>query len=59
MLAQVVDGTEVIISTFSRTFTRAQLKYTVGEQELLAAHEACRFFHDIIYGCDIIIRCDH
>ena len=59
MLAQVMDGAEVIISTFSCKFNEAQLKYTVGEQELLAAHEACCFFHDIIYGCDIIIRCDH
>eukprot|EP00804_Cyclotella_cryptica_P005306 CCRYP_015788-RA/>CCRYP_015788-RA protein AED:0.17 eAED:0.18 QI:0/0/0/1/1/1/2/0/513 len=40
-------------------FNDAQLKYTVGEQELLAAHEACRFFHDIIYGCEILIRRDH
>jgi hypothetical protein len=59
MLAQEFNGKEQIISTFSRKFNDAQLKYTVGEQELLAAHEACRFFHDIIYGCDILIRCDH
>jgi len=25
----------------------------------LAAYEACRLFHDIIYGCDILIHCDH
>jgi hypothetical protein len=55
MLAQVVDGTEVIIRTFSQKFNDAQLKYTVEEQELLAAHEACCFFHDIIYRCNIMI----
>jgi hypothetical protein len=52
-------STEQVISTFSHKFNKAQLKYTVGEQELRATHEACRFFHDIIYGCNILIRCDH
>ncbi|KAL7488465.1 hypothetical protein ACHAW6_014046 [Cyclotella cf. meneghiniana] len=56
ILTQEINGTEQVISTFSRKFNDAQLKYTVGEQELLAAHEACRFFHDIIFGCDILIR---
>lgn len=50
---------EQVVSTFSRKFNEAQLKYPVGEQELLAAHESCRFFHNIIHGCDILIRCDH
>ena len=59
MLVQEVDGIEQVISIFSRKFNDAQLKYTVSKQELLAAHEACRFFHNIIYGCDILIRCDH
>ncbi len=55
MLAQSINGTEEIISVFSRKFSDAQLKYTVGEQELLAAFEACRFFHDIIFGCEVIV----
>ena len=59
ILVQENNGIEQVISTFSRKFNDAQLKYTVGEQELLAAHEACRFFHNIIYGCEILIRCDH
>ena len=54
ILTQEFDGTEQLISTFSCKFIEAQLKYTVGEQKLLATHEACRFFHDIIYGCDIL-----
>jgi hypothetical protein len=41
MLTQELDGTEQVISTFSQKFNDAQLKYTVGKQELLAAHEAC------------------
>ena len=59
MLVQEVNGVKQVISTFSRKFNDAQLKYTVGEQELLVAHEACRFFHNIIYGCEILIGCDH
>jgi len=59
MLTQEFNGKEQVISTFSQKFNDTQLKYTVGKQELLAAHEACRFFHDIIHGCDILIRCDH
>jgi hypothetical protein len=59
MLTQEINGTEQVISTFFCKFNNAQLKYTVGKQELLAAHKACRFFHNIIFGCDILIRCDH
>jgi hypothetical protein len=33
--------------------------YSFIEQELLTAHETCLFFHDIIYGCDILICYDH
>ena len=42
-----------------RKFNDAQLKYTVTDQELLAAKEACRHFHPIIYGCEIRIHTDH
>jgi hypothetical protein len=55
MLSQKVNGIEQIISIFSCNFNEAQFKYTMGEQELLAAFEACQFFHDIIHGCDITI----
>ena len=40
MLAQLQDGVKQIVCTFSCKFTEAQLKYTVGEQELLAVYEA-------------------
>ena len=59
IIVQEIGGIEQVISTFSRKFNDVQLKYTVGEQELLVTHEACRFFHNIIYGCEILIRCDH
>ncbi len=55
MLVQDINSTEQVISTLFQKFNDAQLKHSVGEQELLAVHEACRFFHDIIYGCEILI----
>jgi hypothetical protein len=53
----VQDGN--IISTFSRKFNDAQLKYTVTGQELLAAYEACKHFDQIIWGCDVRFHADH
>jgi hypothetical protein len=48
-----------VVSTFSRKFNEAQLKYTVTGQELLAAAEACKHFAQIIRGCEIRIHTDH
>jgi hypothetical protein len=48
-----------VVSTFSRKFNDAQLKYTVTGQELLAASEACKHFAPIIRGCEIRIHTDH
>jgi len=53
----VQDGK--VISTFSRKFNEAQLKYTVTGQELLAAAEACKHFEQIIRGCELRIHTDH
>ena len=53
----VQDGKNV--SSFSRKFNDAQLKYMVMGQELLAAVEACKRFAQIIRGCKIRIHTDH
>ena len=53
----VQDGK--VISTFSRKFNDAQLKYTVTGQELLAAAEACKHFAQMIHGCEVRIHTDH
>jgi hypothetical protein len=47
------------ISTFSIKFNKAQLKYTVTEQELLAILELCKHFNNIIQGCNITVHTDH
>ncbi len=48
-----------IVSTFSRKLNKAQLKYMVTSQELLAAVEACKLFAQINYSCEIWIHKDH
>jgi hypothetical protein len=47
------------VSTFSRKFNEAQLKYTVTEQELLVILESCKHFNNIIHGCNITVHTDH
>jgi hypothetical protein len=59
LLCQMQDGKDVTISTYSEKFNDAQLKYPVGEQELLAAHRACRHFRQIILGSEVLIRTYH
>ncbi len=58
-MGAVLEQDGKIISTFSRKFTGAQLKYTVTGQELLAAVKACKHFFQIIRGCEIRIHTDH
>ena len=48
-----------VVSTFSRKFNDAQLKYTVTGQELLACVDACKHFAQIISGCEVRIHTDH
>ncbi len=47
------------VSTFSRKFNEAQLKYTVTEPELLAISESCKHFKNIIHGCNVTVHTDH
>ncbi len=47
------------VSTFSRKFNNAQLKYTVTEQELLTILESCKHFKNIIHGCNVTVHTDH
>jgi hypothetical protein len=48
-----------VVSTWSRKFNDAQKKYNITKKEWLAAQQACRHFHPIIAGCDIMIHSDH
>ena len=59
ILNQEVDQKEITVGTFSKKFTEAQLKYPVGQQELLVAHEDCRYFEPLIKGCDVTIMTNH
>jgi hypothetical protein len=59
LLCQTQNGKEVNISTYSEKFNDTQLKYPVGEQELLAAHRVCRPFRHIILGSEVLIKTAH
>ena len=59
MLTQDNNGMEKIIGVFLQKFIDARLKYMVDKQELLAIFKTHRFFYDTIYGCEVIICCDH
>ncbi len=48
-----------VISTFSRKFNDAQLKYTVTDQEPLAVLEACTHFKKFIHSWDITVHTNH
>lgn len=57
MLAHIQD--KEIVSAFLQKFNDAQLEYSVREQKRLAGYEACKHFRSIIYGCNVMIKCDH
>ena len=44
----LLKNSTVLSKSSARSPKNAQLKYTIGKQELLTAHDACQFFHDII-----------
>ena len=47
------------MSTFSRKSTDPQLKYNITKKEFLASHKACKYFHHIMYGCEVRIHSHH
>ena len=48
-----------LIALFSKSLTNSQKNYTTTEKELLAAVEAIKHFHTIIFGSKVTIRTDH
>ena len=58
ILTQVQGGAIQTVSKFSHKINKAQLKYPVKEQELLAGYKVCRHFHSMIYGFNAMIQCD-
>lgn len=59
VLSQVQDGTEKVISYYSKTFTRPERSYCVTRRELLAIVNSLKYFHHYLYGRHIIVRTDH
>lgn len=59
VLSQVQDGTEKVISYYSKTSTRPERSYCVTRRELLAIVNSLKYFHHYLYGRHIIVRTDH
>lgn len=59
VLSQVQDGTEKVISYYSKTFTRPERSYCVTRRELLAIVNSLKYFHHYLYGRHVIVRTDH
>ena len=55
----VVSQDDKPIGFFSRKLSKAQLKYTVMEKELLGIVETLKYFRNILLGNKVIIYTDH
>ncbi|XP_054759514.2 uncharacterized protein K02A2.6-like [Lytechinus pictus] len=59
VLMQMKDGKEVPISYASRTLTKAEKNYSVGEKEALACVWACEKWFQYVWGRHFVLRTDH
>ena len=59
VLHQRVNGSSRIIRLYSRKLKDAELRYSVFDLELLAAHDAVKFFKPLIDGANVTLFTDH
>ncbi|KAK3090501.1 hypothetical protein FSP39_012342 [Pinctada imbricata] len=59
VLSQVQEGTDKVISYFSKTFSSTERRYCVTRRELLAIIESIKHFHHYLYGQNFKVRTDH
>ena len=59
VLSQIVEGKEHPIAYASKKFTKAERRYSVTRQELLAVVTALKHFHHYLYGRKFLVRTDH
>ena len=53
------DGSERVISYFSRMLTRPEQQYCVTRREFLAVVESVKYFHHYLLGRHFVVRMDH
>lgn len=53
------NGVEKIITCISRTLTKPEMNYSVGEKEALACKYACEKWHVFLWGREFTLRTDH
>lgn len=59
VLSQVLDGQERVIAYASKKFSKAERRYSVTRQELLAVVIAVKHFRHYLYGRKFVVRTDH
>lgn len=59
VLSQVQNGSERVITYFSRVLNKAERNYCVTRRELLAIVTSLKSFHHYLYGRKFQIRTDH
>lgn len=59
VLQQKIDNNWYPLSFFSKTFNKAQKKYSVYNRELLAIYEAEKHFRNLVEGKTFTIITDH
>ncbi|UYV74968.1 hypothetical protein LAZ67_12001925, partial [Cordylochernes scorpioides] len=59
VLSQVQEGSEKVITYFSKTLSRPERNYCVTRKELLAIVKSIEHFHHYLYGQEFILRSDH
>jgi hypothetical protein len=53
------NGSNNLISAFSKTLDPAQMSYTVTEKELFAIVKACEHYRNYLLGKEFILKTDH
>lgn len=59
VLSQVQEGTERVISYYSKCFSKTERRYCTTRKELLAVVCSIKHFHHYLYGRRFKIRSDH
>jgi len=59
VISQVQDGSEQVVSYFSKSLSKAERNYCVTRQELLAIVKTLVHFYGYLYGQEFHLRTDH
>ncbi|MEG0619308.1 MAG: reverse transcriptase domain-containing protein [Bacilli bacterium] len=55
----VLKQNSQLIGLFSHKFNDTELNYTITEKEIYSIYLSLEYFREIVYGCNIEVRCDN